>query len=155
MPWSSSAPLVTWRTRKSFLSLQAMTQHGVSGHARDRRGQGGLDGRSIARASPGEPQGARTAASTKRRSPSSPRRLKYVDGDYNDPATYQNLKEQLGAAERPLHYLAIPPSLFERVAEGLAKASCTQNARVVVEKPFGRDLASAQRAESHPAQVLR
>ena len=71
-------------------------------------------------------------------------RLKYVDGDYKDPATYQRLKEQLAGAKRPLHYLAIPPSLFETVAEGLAKASCTENARVVVEKPFGRDLASAQ-----------
>lgn len=71
-------------------------------------------------------------------------RLKYVDGDYNDPATYQALKKQLGTATRPIHYLAIPPSLFERVAEGLAQASCTEHSRVVVEKPFGRDLASAQ-----------
>ena len=71
-------------------------------------------------------------------------RLRYVDGDYNDPATYSQLKTHLAGAKRPLHYLAIPPSLFETVAQGLATASCSENARVVVEKPFGRDLASAR-----------
>ncbi|MBI2826842.1 MAG: glucose-6-phosphate dehydrogenase [Planctomycetia bacterium] len=69
--------------------------------------------------------------------------LKYVDGDYGDAATFQKLKVILDGAKRPLHYLAIPPSMFGVVAEHLAKASCTTNARVVVEKPFGRDLASA------------
>ena len=69
--------------------------------------------------------------------------LRYVDGDYADPATFTQLRKELGNAERPLHYFAIPPSLFATVAEGLAKAGCTHNARVVVEKPFGRDLASA------------
>ncbi len=71
-------------------------------------------------------------------------KLRYVDGDYRDPATFEQLKQALGTATRPLHYLAIPPSMFETVAEGLARFSCTQQARVVVEKPFGRDLASAQ-----------
>ena len=70
--------------------------------------------------------------------------LRYVDGDYNDPATFVELRRQLGLAKFPLHYLAIPPSLFEVVAEGLAKADCAGNSRVVVEKPFGHDLASAQ-----------
>src|SRR5438034_8870483 len=70
--------------------------------------------------------------------------LQYIDGDYRDPTTYQRLHQTLGDAQRPLHYLAIPPSIFATVAEGLAKASCANNARVVVEKPFGRDLASAQ-----------
>jgi glucose-6-phosphate 1-dehydrogenase len=70
--------------------------------------------------------------------------LRYVDGDYSDPNTFAQLRKELGAAKQPLHYLAIPPSLFGMVAEGLAKASCTENARVVVEKPFGHDLASAQ-----------
>ncbi len=70
--------------------------------------------------------------------------LKYVDGDYGDPATYERLKQTLGAAVRPLHYLAIPPSMFGTVVQGLAKAGCDHNARVIVEKPFGRDLASAQ-----------
>ena len=71
-------------------------------------------------------------------------RLHYVDGDYNDPGTYQRLKEALSGAARPLHYLAIPPSAFATVVQGLAKAGCAKDARVIVEKPFGRDLASAQ-----------
>lgn len=70
--------------------------------------------------------------------------LRYVDGDYNDLNTFTQVRQQLGEAQRPLHYLAIPPSLFGTVAENLAKSGCATNARVVVEKPFGRDLASAQ-----------
>jgi len=70
--------------------------------------------------------------------------LRYVDGDYNDPNTFVELRKQLGAAKQPLHYLAIPPSLFGTVAEGLAQSGCADNASVVVEKPFGHDLASAQ-----------
>jgi glucose-6-phosphate 1-dehydrogenase len=69
--------------------------------------------------------------------------LHYVDGDYNDAGTFEQLKKELGDAQRPLHYLAIPPSLFGVVAEHLAQASCANNARVVVEKPFGRDVESA------------
>src|SRR5437867_5223270 len=71
-------------------------------------------------------------------------RLKYVGGDYQDPATYERLRQALGGARRPLHYLAIPPSMFATVVQGLAKAGCAKDARVIVEKPFGRDLASAQ-----------
>ena len=70
--------------------------------------------------------------------------LRYVDGDYKDAATYQAIRKELGAAQRPAHYLAIPPALFGTVVEQLPKAGCTTNARIVVEKPFGRDLASAQ-----------
>ncbi len=70
--------------------------------------------------------------------------LRYVDGDYQDPATFEELRAQLGDAKRPLHYLAIPPSLFGTVAAHLATSGCAENARVVVEKPFGHDLASAQ-----------
>ena len=70
--------------------------------------------------------------------------MRYVNGDYSDPATYQSLRKQLADAKRPAHYLAIPPDWFGRVVEQLAKAGCTQGARVVVEKPFGRDLASAR-----------
>src|SRR5438552_13334972 len=70
--------------------------------------------------------------------------LQYIDGDYQDPSTYHRLQNALGTAARPLHYLAIPPSLFETVIEGLQKAGCTNNARVILEKPFGRDLASAR-----------
>src|SRR3954463_15247750 len=66
------------------------------------------------------------------------RQLRYVDGDYEDPDTFKRLKEELGRARRPLHYLAIPPSLFATVAEQLEKAGCAPpGVRVVVEKPFG------------------
>ena len=71
-------------------------------------------------------------------------RLSYVAGDYQDPATFDKLRQALGSAERPLFYLAIPPSLFGTVASGLARSGCAAEARVVVEKPFGRDLASAK-----------
>src|SRR5439155_26209229 len=70
--------------------------------------------------------------------------LRYIDGDYRDPNTFEQLKKALDGAQRPLHYLAIPPSMFEVVAEGLAKCGCAENSRVVIEKPFGRDLASAR-----------
>src|SRR5438094_9097568 len=71
-------------------------------------------------------------------------RLRYVDGDYQDPATFQAIRKELGSAQRPAHYLAIPPVLFELVVEQLGKTGCTNGARVIVEKPFGSDLASAQ-----------
>ncbi len=70
--------------------------------------------------------------------------LRYVDGDYADAATFQALRKELGSAKRPAHYLAIPPVLFGSVVEQLAAADCTADARVVIEKPFGHDLASAQ-----------
>ena len=70
--------------------------------------------------------------------------LRYVDGDYQSPATFQSIREQLGSAQRPAHYLAIPPTLFGLVVEQLAKSGCNRGARVVIEKPFGRDLTSAQ-----------
>ncbi len=71
--------------------------------------------------------------------------LRYVDGDYQDPQTFAELRKALGNARRPLHYLAIPPALFATVVEGLEKSGSASDARVVVEKPFGRDLASAQK----------
>jgi glucose-6-phosphate 1-dehydrogenase len=70
--------------------------------------------------------------------------LRYVDGDYEDPATFDRLRRELGAAQRPLHYLAIPSGLFTKVVEQLARSGCARGGRVVAEKPFGRDLASAQ-----------
>ena len=71
--------------------------------------------------------------------------LRYVDGDYKDPATFQAIRKELGSAERPAHYLAIPPVLFGLVVEQLGKSGCApEGARVIVEKPFGTDLASAQ-----------
>jgi glucose-6-phosphate 1-dehydrogenase len=69
--------------------------------------------------------------------------LRYVSGDYKDPATFQALKAALGDAQRPAHYLAIPPALFATVIQSLGAAGLAANARVIVEKPFGRDLASA------------
>jgi glucose-6-phosphate 1-dehydrogenase len=71
-------------------------------------------------------------------------RLRYVDGDYNDAATFTRLRELLDGAARPAHYLAIPPSMFPTVVEQLKTADCTGGARVILEKPFGRDLASAR-----------
>jgi glucose-6-phosphate 1-dehydrogenase len=71
-------------------------------------------------------------------------RLQYVDGNYSDDATYVSLRRVLADAQHPLHYLAIPPSMFETVAAGLARSGSAKGARIIVEKPFGRDLASAQ-----------
>ncbi|MBW7932232.1 MAG: glucose-6-phosphate dehydrogenase [Gemmatimonadaceae bacterium] len=71
--------------------------------------------------------------------------LQYVDGDYNDAATFDAMRRALGGARRPLHYLAIPPSMFPVVIPHLAGSGCADGARVIVEKPFGRDLASAIR----------
>jgi glucose-6-phosphate 1-dehydrogenase len=69
--------------------------------------------------------------------------LQYVSGDYRDPATFATLRQALGSAAHPLYYLAIPPSLFGPVVDGLGQSGCATGARVVLEKPFGRDLASA------------
>src|ERR1700733_5087573 len=69
--------------------------------------------------------------------------LRYVDGDYQDPATCEALREQLKDSHRPAYYLAIPPVLFETVVESIAKSLGASDARVIVEKPFGHDLASA------------
>ena len=70
--------------------------------------------------------------------------FKYVSGDYKEPGTFTAIKKELGGATHPAHYLAIPPSLFETVIKGLGAANLAKHARVIVEKPFGRDLASAQ-----------
>ncbi|HKC73093.1 MAG TPA: glucose-6-phosphate dehydrogenase, partial [Chloroflexota bacterium] len=82
-------------------------------------------------------------------------RLRYIDGDYTDAATYDKLRRALDGARgvsqssgSPLHYLAIPPSLFGTVVGQLARSGCAREARVVVEKPFGHDLASAQALNS-------
>ncbi|PYN46299.1 MAG: glucose-6-phosphate dehydrogenase [Candidatus Rokuibacteriota bacterium] len=70
--------------------------------------------------------------------------LRYVDGDYSDPATFQAIRRELASAQRPAHYLAIPPGLFGLVVDQLARADCARGARVIIEKPFGTDLASAR-----------
>jgi glucose-6-phosphate 1-dehydrogenase len=70
--------------------------------------------------------------------------LRYIDGDYMDIETFHSIRKELGSAKRPAHYLAIPPSLFGHVVECLGQAGCAEGARVIVEKPFGHDLESAQ-----------
>jgi glucose-6-phosphate 1-dehydrogenase len=80
--------------------------------------------------------------------------LRYVSGDYNDSKTFAAIKESLGRARRPAHYLAIPPSLFGTVIKGLGAAGLAENARVIVEKPFGRDLASARELNSVARSVF-
>ena len=70
--------------------------------------------------------------------------LRYVQGEYEAPETYVTLRSTLGSAAHPLHYLAVPPTMFEPVIRGLGASGCSHNARIVVEKPFGRDLASAR-----------
>ncbi|MGH3403000.1 MAG: glucose-6-phosphate dehydrogenase [Streptosporangiaceae bacterium] len=80
--------------------------------------------------------------------------LRYVDGDYKDPATFRRLRSELGDAKAPLHYLAIPPSLFATVVKALDASGCAVGGRVVVEKPFGHDLASAKELNSVLRAVL-
>ena len=70
--------------------------------------------------------------------------LRYVGGDYGDDATFESLRKALGDAKHPTHYLAIPPSMFSTVGQGLGKSGCSDGARVIIEKPFGRDLESAR-----------
>jgi glucose-6-phosphate 1-dehydrogenase len=128
--------------KKIFPSLQAMAQRGhldvpVIGVAKAGWGLDQLKAR--ARDSVEQHGGLHPAAFDKLCG-----LLRYVDGDYQDPATFQTLRKELGSAHRPAHYLAIPPALFELVVEQLAKSGCAQQARVIVEKPFGHDLSSAQ-----------
>ena len=80
--------------------------------------------------------------------------LRYVSGDYKDPGTFAAIRKALDGARRPAHYLAIPPSLFETVIKGLGAANLAEHARVIVEKPFGRDLASARELNSVARSVF-
>ncbi len=81
-------------------------------------------------------------------------RLSYVQGDYADPATFERVKDALGDARNPVFYLEIPPSLFATVVKGLGAAGLTANAHVVIEKPFGHDLASARQLNAELCEVL-
>jgi len=81
--------------------------------------------------------------------------LRYVDGDYEEPATFDRLRLELGSAERPLHYLAIPQTLFSTVVEQLSRSGCARGGRVVAEKPFGHDLVSAQALNRSLLAVFR
>ena len=128
--------------KKIFPALQAMAKRGkldclVIGVAKSSWGLDQLIER--ARASVNENGGLDPDAFARLVS-----QLRYVDGDYNDADTFARLREELQACTRPAHYLAIPPSMFGTVVGQLARAGCTTNARVIVEKPFGRDLASAR-----------
>ena len=82
------------------------------------------------------------------------RSLRYVDGDYADLATFQELRKQMGDAKSPTFYLAIPPDMFGIVVEQLGKAGCADNGRVIIEKPFGRDLESAKKLNRDIRAVL-
>ncbi len=128
--------------KKIFPALQAMIRHGeldmpIIGIARAGWSLDKL--RTRARESLQNNGGVDEAAFAKLSA-----QLRFVDGDYAEPDTYARLRQALGDAKRPLHYLAIPPSMFGTVVQGLAHAGCATDARVIVEKPFGRDLASAK-----------
>ena len=81
-------------------------------------------------------------------------RMSYIQGDYADEATFEQLGKAIEGAKRPVFYLEIPPVLFATVVEGLGKASLTENARVVIEKPFGHDLESARALNAELCGVL-
>jgi glucose-6-phosphate 1-dehydrogenase len=129
--------------KKIFPALQAMLKRGhlnvpVIGMARDAWGVEQLRARahdSLAQHGGVDPEAFAKLSSL----------LRYVGGDYSDPSTFQALRKELNGAQQPAHYLAIPPLLFGSVVEQLSNAGCAQNARVIVEKPFGNDLASARK----------
>jgi glucose-6-phosphate 1-dehydrogenase len=128
--------------KQIFPALQSMIQHGmldlpIIGIARSAENVDEL--RAHARASLEEHGGVDEAAFGKLSA-----RLQYIRGDYGDASTFERLRQALGGATRPLHYLAIPPSMFATVVDALASSGCANDARVMVEKPFGRDLASAE-----------
>ena len=142
MLWYSSAPRAILRIRRLFPALQAMMKRGtltvpVIGVAKAGWGLDQLKTR--AKDSLVQHGGLDEAAWAKLEP-----LLRYVDGDYSDPATFEAVREALGKAEHPAHYLAIPPSMFETVVEQLVKSGSAKGARMIVEKPFGHDLASAQ-----------
>jgi glucose-6-phosphate 1-dehydrogenase len=129
--------------KKIFPALQALVRHGkldfpVIGVAKSSWNLEQLVER--ARASVNQHGGGEDAEAF----PKLVAQLRYVDGDYSDPTTFARLRLELEGRTRPAHYLAIPPSMFPTVVARLAEAGCTSNARVIVEKPFGRDLASAR-----------
>lgn len=128
--------------KKIFPALQAMARRGnlrfpIVGVSRSTENRNQLVER--ARASVSERGGFDADSFVKLES-----QLRYVNGDYNDPETFRRLKAELGHAQRPTYYLAIPPSMFPVVVERLTQTGCSRDARVVVEKPFGRSLESAR-----------
>lgn len=130
--------------KKIFPALQAMVKRGeltepIVGVAKSGWGLDQLKERARASCQEHADGGVDEAAFAKLSS-----LLRYVDGDYQDPATFRQLRDTLGDARRPTHYLAIPPVLFETVIENLSAEGCSRGARVVVEKPFGHNLESAR-----------
>ena len=129
--------------KKIFPSLQAMVERGrldvpVIGVARSAKNVEDLRARAHDSL---EKHGGFDAAAFERLSGL----LRYVQGDNSDPATFQALRKALGDAKRPAYYLAIPPTMFGVVVEQLGRSGCATGARVIIEKPFGRDLASSQK----------
>jgi glucose-6-phosphate 1-dehydrogenase len=152
MPWSFSEPLAISPNKQIFPAFQALIRRGhlnvpiigaaKSGWSLDRLRERARD--SVGRHGGAEPESSAKLCSL----------LQYIDGDYRDSVTYEALRNALGGTQRPLHYLAIPPSMFATVVEGLAKSGCAKDARLVVEKPFGRDLASARELNQILASVF-
>ncbi|MFL5817991.1 MAG: glucose-6-phosphate dehydrogenase [Conexibacter sp.] len=138
--------------KQIFPALQSLIRHGkldvpIVGVAKS--GWGPDDLRERARRSLEEHGGVDEAAFSQLVA-----QLRYIDGDYGDPATFRQLRRELGDARHPLHYLAIPPSLFGDVVRELGRSGSADGARVVVEKPFGRDLESARRLNATLSSVF-
>ena len=139
--------------KKIFPALHAMARRGrldrpVIGVARSRWSLDDLRARareSVERHGGGVDEGAMATLQS---------RLRLVNGNYEDAHTFDALRQELGDARHPAYYLAIPPSLFETVVEGLARSGCARGARVILEKPFGRDLASAQKLNATLRRVF-
>ena len=130
--------------KKIFPALQAMVQAGtlkgpVIGVAKSGWNLEQLKARAKASIQEHAPGGIKETALSQLM-----KRLQYVDGDYADQATFAQLRKLLGDGRCPTHYLAIPPSLFPTVVEALGKSGCAEGGRVIIEKPFGHDLASAE-----------
>src|SRR5215831_15249911 len=128
--------------KKIFPALQGMVKRGklnvpVIGVARSAEDVNGLRARAKESI---EQHGEFDAAAFEKLA----RLLRYVRGDYNNPATFQAIRKELGSAQRPAFYLAIPPAMFGPVVEHLEKSNFVPTARIIIEKPFGRDLVSAR-----------
>ena len=143
---SCSVPPATWRARRSSRLSMRCRRQGVSAS----RSSGWRRRREMTTSSASGPR-RRSRNTTPTSTPTTWQALSglisYVSGDYREPDVYQALAERLKDKERPLFYLAIPPVLFDDVIDGLAAVGSTDGARVVVEKPFGRDRESARAAE--------
>jgi glucose-6-phosphate 1-dehydrogenase len=135
----SSEPQATWRTRESRPAKARQTRE--IGNSRHRSCKSGWNLQELQ-------ERAKDSVTTyggldDEGFPKLISKLKYIDGDYGDPATFGKLRQELGSSQHPLHYLAIPPLLFPEVLKQLHGSGCAAGGRIVIEKPFGHDLASA------------